>query len=67
MTREIEVAQLSNCLADDALNTLDGFDFPTGADERSEKFTKHWKDTSLVNVSNRNVNPWISFWLISEC
>ena len=77
MPREIQVAQLENCLADDALKILEGFDFPTGEDERTvqemmmaferyAKFTKHWKDTSLVNASNRKVNPWISFWLISE-
>ena len=34
MPREIQVAQLENCLADDALKTLEGFDFPTGEDER---------------------------------
>ena len=33
MPREIQVAQLENCLADDALKTLEGFDFPTGEDE----------------------------------
>ena len=35
MPREIQVAQLENCLADDALKTLEGFDFPTGEDERT--------------------------------
>ena len=29
------MAQLENCLVDDALNTLEGFDFPTGEDERT--------------------------------
>ena len=35
MPREIQVAQLENCLADDALKTLEGFDFLTGEDERT--------------------------------
>ena len=35
MPREIQVAQLENCLADDALKTLEGFDFPTGDDDRT--------------------------------
>ena len=35
MPREIQVAQLENCLADDALKTLEGFDFPTGEDDRT--------------------------------
>ena len=35
MPREMQVAQLENCLADDALKTLEGFDFPTGEDERT--------------------------------
>ena len=30
MPREIQVAQLENCLADDALKTLEGFDFLIG-------------------------------------
>ena len=34
MPREIKVAQLE-CLADDALKTLEGFDFPTGEGERT--------------------------------
>ena len=35
MPREIKVAQLENCIADDALKTLEGFDFPTGEGERT--------------------------------
>ena len=35
MPREIQVAQLENCLVDDALKNLEGFDFPTGEDERT--------------------------------
>ena len=35
MPREIKVAQLENCLAGDALKTLEGFDFPTGEGERT--------------------------------
>ena len=35
MPREIQVAQLENYLVDDALKTLEGFDFPTGEDERT--------------------------------
>ena len=35
MPREIQVAQLENCLAGDALKTLEGFDFPTREDERT--------------------------------
>ena len=35
MPREMQVAQLENCLVDDALKNLEGFDFPTGEDERT--------------------------------
>ena len=71
------MAQLENCLADDALKVLDGFHFNTPAEERTTKeiidafdnyvigqTNETLRDTDLAHASKKKVSHSITFLLI---
>ena len=75
--RAIQVAQLENCLADDALKVLDGFHFNTPAEQRTTKEIIDAFDNYVIGQTNETLEryrfgtrkqeegePFNNFWLI---
>ena len=56
--RAIQVAQLENCLADDALKVLDGFHFNTPAEQRTTKEIIDAFDNYVIGQTNETLERY---------